>query len=585
MGKCTFWDVLTAYNKYDGSKTAHQDVVNTLNKHGHHVKMSDEWCSQTVMAALYDANGIDTIGYAASASAITSKAKKLGIWHSGTTGMRPGDIVIFCDSKKTPNHTEFCIGYNRNISGNYNGGCSRRAYKNRSILGYARPKYNAMPAMNDLQITICAAQVILGTYGSGTNREAMLAVFGTTNAKAIQAKVNEIASDEKKIIRALTVSTIAGYTGKDSYRAKRLASWNTKVQSDINAIYSLKGKNAEAAAQYVIEGKFGTGQVRVLLLKFCGYNATTIQTKVNELLKKKQQSNNNSITSNGRIRVYQIWVSESNSELYGDSYLIIEYNDDNKTIKHCVLIDTGPAKGDTLKKLKKLNLPKIDAIFLSHGHGDHVDGLELICKTFKVDNVFISDYKEMQSVSAAKKAVAKLKNAATIAQKYNAGYKYISNGFSWSIGNIKLEWTWQAKKSKLKQLDDHHFVNMMSVALMFNLNGWRFFTAGDLSYQAIDLLVAEKKNVLKCDIFKLQWHSDRNGIKVIQVSACKPKVGLSNYHHGKSSGGRISTYNVFIDKGAIIMMAYENGECYIDCYLNKMKISCSKGNLSKTFNK
>jgi hypothetical protein len=115
----------------------------------------------------------------------------------------------------------------------------------------------------------------------------MLAVFGTANAKAIQAKVNEIVSDEKKIIRALAVSTIAGYTGKDTYRTKRLASWNTKVQSDINAIYSLKGKNAEAAAQYVIEGKFGTGQVRVLLLKFCGYNATTIQTKVNELLKKK----------------------------------------------------------------------------------------------------------------------------------------------------------------------------------------------------------------------------------------------------------------------------------------------------------
>ena len=88
----------------------------------------------------------------------------------------------------------------------------------------------------------------------------------------------------------------------------------------------------------------------------------------------------------------------------------------------------------------------------------------------------------MQLVSAAKKAVTKLKNAAAIAQKYNAGYKYISNGFSWSIGNIKLEWAWQAKKSKLKQFDDHHFVNMMSVALMFNLNGWRFFTAGDLSY-------------------------------------------------------------------------------------------------------
>jgi len=45
MGKCTVWDVLTAYNKYDGSPTAHKDVVNTLKKHGHHTTMSDAWCS------------------------------------------------------------------------------------------------------------------------------------------------------------------------------------------------------------------------------------------------------------------------------------------------------------------------------------------------------------------------------------------------------------------------------------------------------------------------------------------------------------------------------------------------------------
>jgi len=47
-----------------------------------------------------------------------------------------------------------------------------------------------MPLMNDLQVTICAAEVILGTYGSGTNRTNMLAIFGTQNAKAIQNKVN-----------------------------------------------------------------------------------------------------------------------------------------------------------------------------------------------------------------------------------------------------------------------------------------------------------------------------------------------------------------------------------------------------------
>jgi hypothetical protein len=47
-----------------------------------------------------------------------------------------------------------------------------------------------MPLMNNLQITICAAEVILGTYGSGSNRTAMLAAFGAQNAKAIQNKVN-----------------------------------------------------------------------------------------------------------------------------------------------------------------------------------------------------------------------------------------------------------------------------------------------------------------------------------------------------------------------------------------------------------
>lgn len=580
MGKCTFWDVLTAYNKYDGSKTAHQDVVNTLNKHGHHTKMADEWCSQTVMAALYDANGIDTIGYAASASAIVSKAKKLGVWHTGISGVRPGDILIYCDSKKNPNHTEFCIGYNRTISGNYNGGCSRRTYKNRSILGYARPKYNTMPAMNNLQIIICAAEVILGTYGSGVNRTAMLAVFGEQNAKAIQNKVNEIVSKQSNTVQALAISTIAGYMGKEDYRKKRLNLWNDKVQVYINKIYAFKEKTVQAAAQQVIAGTFEKEAIRKLLLTFCGYNPEQVQKKVNELLTQNKKK-----VSNNRIRIYQIWVSETHQSLYGDSYLITEYENDNTTIKNCVLIDTGPMKGDTLQRLKELKLPKIDAIFLSHGHGDHLDGLEQICKTFKVKNVFISDYKEMQNVSAAKKAISKLKNAATIAKKYGANYKYISTGFSWSVDNIKLEWSWQVKKSQLKQFDDHHFVNMMSVALMFNLNGWKFFTAGDLSYEAIDALVKDKGNALKCDVFKLQWHSDRNGIKIVQINAANPKIGLSNYHNSKSSGGRKLTYKIFTDKGAIIMMAYENGRCYIDCYSDKMITSCSKNNLNKTFYK
>ena len=62
MAKCTVWDVLTAAAKYDGSTTAHKDVVANLQKHGHHAKMSDAWCTETIMSILYDAGGIDLVG-------------------------------------------------------------------------------------------------------------------------------------------------------------------------------------------------------------------------------------------------------------------------------------------------------------------------------------------------------------------------------------------------------------------------------------------------------------------------------------------------------------------------------------------
>ena len=60
----------------------------------------------TIMAALYDAGGIDTIGgYSQISGDAVTKAKKIKIWHDGITGVRPGDIIVFCNNKKKPNHT------------------------------------------------------------------------------------------------------------------------------------------------------------------------------------------------------------------------------------------------------------------------------------------------------------------------------------------------------------------------------------------------------------------------------------------------------------------------------------------------
>lgn len=283
MGK-TVYDVLTAAAKYDGNPKAHEAVLATLKKHGHAVKSSAAWCSETVMAYFYDAGCIDLIGgYAGDSGSIRRHAERLGIWHKGDSGILPGDIVLYGSDGKT-NHTELAVGADINISGNYHGGCSRRKRSGRTINGYVRPKYEAMPVMDNLQYTLCACDVMLGVYGSGDTRTQMLSVFGSKNAAAIQAEVSRAWSDAAKVAFDMAVYISQGRAGNDAYRRDRLDSSYKAAQGRLNDIYALHTHSAEEAASDVLAGRYGTGAVRVALLRFNGYDAANVQGIVNERL-------------------------------------------------------------------------------------------------------------------------------------------------------------------------------------------------------------------------------------------------------------------------------------------------------------
>lgn len=281
MGK-TFYDVLAATAKYDGNPKAHEAVIATLKAHGHTLKPSSAWCSETVMAYFYDAGCIDLIGgYAADSGTIKSHAKKLGIWHSGSSGILPGDIVLYGSDGKT-NHTEFAVGADTNISGNYHGGCSRRKRSGRSIIGYVRPKYASMPTMDNLQITICACDVMLGVYGTGTTRERLLTVFGTRNAELIQNEVTRVWENPKRRTFDFAVYIIMGRAGNDPYRKKRLGKFATAAQKEVDSIRALRSHSKTQCVQDVIAGRYGNDAIRAMLLKFNGYNAAEIQKMVND---------------------------------------------------------------------------------------------------------------------------------------------------------------------------------------------------------------------------------------------------------------------------------------------------------------
>ena len=284
-----------------------------------------------------------------------------------------------------------------------------------------------------------------------------------------------------------------------------------------------------------------------------------------------------------KVRFWGIRFWESDREKYGDASAFIQYGADGKRIDHVVLVDTGMNNSDTVKKLQAAGVKKIDAILISHDHSDHYGFLETILAKFAVGHVYFPDQtgvKKYQSGYADRitKQAAKCK-----AKK--VGYSYLKPGDSFKVGAVECRAIFQADASKLKEKDNHHFINNMSLACRITVDGtWIFHMAGDMQADAIGQMLS-KVSGLKCDVFKIQWHGDRGAITNSLASALKPSVALSNYHGSASAGGRSSTYKVLENVGCDVFKNYEDGEVYMDMDGKTMIVTGSKSGRKKVITK
>ena len=322
-------------------------------------------------------------------------------------------------------------------------------------------------------------------------------------------------------------------------------------------------QSIDKVAHWVIADDFGTDSIRKKALESLGYDYDAVQKRVAELMPTPKP------TASNKFAVWAVNFMEDDERQYGDCTAVLQYNEDG-SVKHCVLIDCAKAGAAyvVVRKLKAHGVKKIDAVCISHGHGDHYGGLNYIMKHIPVSHIYVPDITELAKYQKTYASAIK-------SQAKKAPSTYLRAGAGFSVGDIKCKCVFICPANRLSEHDNHHFVNNESMVLRFDLGGVIYHTAGDLQNPANNVLIKTVKD-LKADIFKAQWHGDANACNDAICKAVSPKYAFSNYHHKPSMSGRGTTRKRLQAVGAKFFDNYTYGDIYFYVQDGKITVKTSK---------
>ena len=224
---------------------------------------------------------------------------------------------------------------------------------------------------------------------------------------------------------------------------------------------------------------------------------------------------------------------------------------------------------------------QIDAIFISHAHGDHYGGLSKIIKAFPVKWLYIPDTGELDKYQ--KGYGNKLRQQA----KKAANVRWVKQGDSFTIGEIKGRCLFICPAKELSEHDPHHFVNNESAQYEFTLGRAVFNSGGDMQNAANRVMV--KKGIqFRAHIALLKWHTDANatndiwvegvtsGIVLIRSDGKKVTTLFKSNYHNKEGSGRGTTRKRCEARGGVVYRNHEDGHIFYKIKGSTITVTTSK---------
>jgi len=197
---------------------------------------------------------------------------------------------------------------------------------------------------------------------------------------------------------------------------------------------------------------------------------------------------------------------------------------------------------------------KIDIVFLTHPHADHLNGLISVLKRYEVIHYFTETGKKETNLEKLEKVV--------LAEKKLSAKEIFSGEYIETNDKVKISILWPEKSvSNLAMMSGDLDKNGMSLIQLLTYNDFKMLLTGDAEEPIEDKIAAE---VGEITVLKVPHHGSYNGISLNFLNLTSPdlaviSVGKNNrYNHPNKQ-----TIDFLKEKGVKTLRTDQIGEIEI----------------------